>query len=178
MAKRVLWPLGAALAGMLFLTSLYFGLVFWAEGYEHAVSLFQEDLWFVLPIILGFGIQAALYTILKKRLFAPAHTTGHGGKLMGASGGTSTVAMVACCVHHVTDVLPILGLTVAATFLAQYRILFMLVGLTITWLGVLAMSIILVRERYKAVAEMVHGELPATWTSSVQAVSAADGGND
>ncbi len=36
--------------------------------------------------------------------------------MMGTSGGTSVTAMVACCLHHVTDVLPILGVSAAAEF--------------------------------------------------------------
>jgi hypothetical protein len=58
--------------------------------------------------------------------------------------------MVACCAHHVTEVLPILGLTAAATVLAQYRIAFMLVGLGTTVLGILIMLYILFKERRKA----------------------------
>lgn len=148
--KRILWPLAAGLAGSMALTLLYFGIVSWAESPGHALELFWEDRFIVLPIILGFGVQAALYTILKKRLFLPVVHTGPSGALTGASGGMSTVAMVACCAHHVTDVLPILGLTAAATFLAQYRIAFMLVGLGTTLLGILVMLAILFNERRKA----------------------------
>jgi hypothetical protein len=151
--KRILWPLGSGLAGMLGLMLLYLGIVTWAEGFDHALDLFWDDRWIVLPIIMGFGIQAALYTILRKRLFVPVSIeAGSSGKLMGASGATSTAAMVACCLHHVTDVLPILGLTAAATFLAEYRILFMLVGLGMTLLGIAVMLVILFRERRKALS--------------------------
>jgi hypothetical protein len=74
--------------------------------------------------------------------------------MMGAGGTTSTLAMVACCAHHVTDVLPVLGLTAAATFLAQYRIAFMLVGLGTTLVGIAVMLVILFREWRKAVKIM------------------------
>src|SRR5574341_1067929 len=103
-------------------------------------------------LILGFGVQVALYTILKKRLFVPVAHTGPSAALTGASGATSTVAMVACCLHHVTDVLPILGLTAATTFLARYRIPFMLVGLGMTLTGIAVMLVILFRERRRAMA--------------------------
>lgn len=149
--KRLLWPMGAGLFGALFLTGLYFGIVSWAESPQHAAELFWEDRWIVFPIILGFGVQMALYVILKKRLFIPVSHTGPSGKLTGASGGMSTAAMVACCAHHVTDVLPILGLTAAATFLAQYRIAFMVLGLSMTVVGVIYMLVILFRERRKAI---------------------------
>lgn len=148
--KRILWPLGAGLAGAGLLTLLYFGIVSWAESPQHAAGLFWEDRWIVIPIILGFGVQAALYVILKKRLFVPVTYTGASGALTGAGGGMSTVAMVACCAHHVTDVLPILGLTAAATFLADYRIVFMLVGLGTTLLGIVVMVVILWKARRQA----------------------------
>lgn len=105
--------------GALMLTGLYFGIVSWAESPEHALDLFWEDRRIVFPIIVGFGVQAALYTILKKRLFLPVAHPGPSGALTGAGGATSTLAMIACCAHHVTDVLPVLGLTAAAAFLAE-----------------------------------------------------------
>lgn len=152
--SRVLYPVGAGLGGSIFLTALYFAIVSWAESPQHAFDLFWEESWIVIPIILGFGVQMALYTILKKRLFVPVADTGPSGALAGAGGTTSTLAMVACCAHHVTDVLPVLGLTAAATFLAQYQTLFMLVGLGTTTVGIAVMLVILVRERNKAIEHM------------------------
>jgi hypothetical protein len=67
--------------------------------------------------------------------------------LAGAGGGTSTVAMVACCAHHVTDVLPLLGLSAAAAFLAEYRIPFMLVGLVTNLIGIGVMVYLIIRQR-------------------------------
>lgn len=147
--KRILWPLGAGFLGSILISGLYFGIVSWAESPSHAIDLFLEDRWIVIPIILGFGVQMALYTILKKRLFVPTTSVGPSGALTGAGGATSTIAMVACCAHHVTDVLPILGLTAAATFLAEYQTAFMLVGLGTTLIGIVVMLVILFRERQK-----------------------------
>jgi hypothetical protein len=132
------------------LTGLYFAIVSLAESPSHAVQLFWEDRAIVLPIILGFGVQVALYTVLKKRLFVPVAETGPSGALTGASGGMSAVAMVACCAHHAADVLPLVGLTAAATLLAEYRIPFMLVGLGTTIVGIAVMLLIMWRERRKA----------------------------
>ena len=145
--KRFLYPVGAGLAGAILIAGIYFGIVSLAESPSHALEQFWQDRWYVIPIILGFGVQAALYTILKLRLFVPISSTGPSGAMLGAGGSTSTLAMVACCAHHVTDVLPILGLTAAATFLAQYRLVFMAVGLGTTLLGIGMMLYILLRER-------------------------------
>ena len=167
-SQRILWPLGAGFAGILFLSGLYFGLVSWAESPQHAVQLFWDERWIVIPIILGFGVKVALYTILKKRFFVPIASVGSSGAMtpatgvIGAGGTTSTVAMVACCAHHVSDVLPILGLTAAATFLAKYQTAFMLVGLGTTLIGIVVMLVILFRERRKALSVSTFSALSET----------------
>ena len=150
-SRRFILPVAAGLAGALLLTGLYFAIVSLAESPSHARQLFWEDRAIVLPIILGFGVQVALYTVLKKRLFVPVAHTGPSGALTGAGGGMSAAAMVACCAHHMTDVLPLVGLTAAATLLAEYRIPFMLIGLGTTITGIVVMSVILLRERRKAI---------------------------
>ena len=148
--KRFLLPALAGVAGALLLTGLYFAIVSLAESPAHAAQLFWEDRAIVLPIILGFGVQVALYTVLKKRLFVPVADPGPSGALTGAGGGMSAAAMVACCAHHAVDVLPLVGLTAAATLLAEYRIPFMLLGLGTTITGIVVMLVILWRERKKA----------------------------
>ncbi len=148
---RILWPLAAGLGGMIFLTSVYLGIVSITESFQHALEFFWQDRWIVIPIILGFGVQTALYTILKKRLFLPVIATGPSGKLVGAGGTTSAVAMVACCAHHVTDVLPFLGFTAAATFLAQYRTAFLVVSLGVNLTGIAVMVSILLKERCRRI---------------------------
>ena len=152
--KRFLLPLSLGLLGALFLTGVYFGTVSWAESPEHALELFWQDRWIVIPLILGFGIQVALYTVLKKGLFIPVNSIGPSGAMTGAGGATSTAAMVACCAHHITDVLPILGLTAAATFLADYQQAFMLLGLGTTLLGIIVMLVILFKARRKALQHL------------------------
>jgi hypothetical protein len=153
--KRIFLPLGAFLLGSAFIATFYIGILTWAQGWEYAAGQLSRDRWYVLPIIIGFGIQAALYTILRFQLFVPATSTRPVGALtpvkgiMGASGGTSATAMVACCIHHVTDVLPILGLSAAASFLTRYQRPFMLVGLAINIVGIIVMFVILYRERQK-----------------------------
>ncbi len=112
--RRLHLPVGTGLAGGLFLFGLYVGTLSLVESPKHAIDFFWQDRWIILPIILGFGVQVGLFVILKKRLFLSLSSTAPSGALMGASGTTSTLAMAACCAHHVTDVLPILGLTAAA----------------------------------------------------------------
>jgi len=139
----------AFLIGSSLIAVFYLGILTWLQGWSYASSQFMRDRWYVTPIILGFGIQAALYSVLRFRLFVPATSTGHLGALMGTSGGTSATTMVVCCLHHVTDVLPILGLSAAASFLTRYQRPFMLVGLAMNLIGISIMLFVLYRERQK-----------------------------
>lgn len=161
MKKRLALSAAAGVGGALVLSTIYFGLVSWAESPAHAVEQFRADALYVIPILLGFGLQVALYTILRWRLFLPAAHTGASGALAGAGGGTSAAAMVACCAHHVTDVLPLVGLTAATAFLAQYRELFMLVGLLTTLGGSAYMIRLLLTER-RMVLEMAQAPMEAS----------------
>jgi len=149
MLKRFLIPVTAFVLGSALIASFYLGILTWAQGWDYSSSQFSRDRLYVVPIILSFGIQAALYSVLRFRLFIPITSTGHTGALMGTSGGTSATAMVACCIHHVADVLPILGLSAAASFLTRYQRPFMLAGLATNILGMIIMLFILYRERQK-----------------------------
>jgi len=126
-------PILTGLIGALALFALYLTIVTLAQGWEHAIELFGQDAWLVIPIMTGFGVQIGLYTYLRGVL----RLGSRGSKMMmGAGGGTSTAAMVACCAHHVADLLPLLGLSAAASFLSAYKIPFMLIGLAMNVIGI------------------------------------------
>lgn len=148
-AKRKLIPLGAFLLGSAFIAAFYVGVLTLAQGWDYAAGQMSRDRWYVFPILIGFGVQAALYTILRFQLFIPITASAHSGAVMGASGGTSATAMVACCIHHVTDALPILGISTAASFLTHYQRPFMLIGLVMNFIGIIVMLVVLYRERQK-----------------------------
>ena len=133
--NRFVWPVGVGLVGAAILAGVYFGVVSLAESPQHALELFWEDRLFVIPIILGFGTQVGLFTYLKTGMFVPiSHSVS--GATTAAGGGVSSVAMVACCLHHLTDVLPLLGLTAAATFLSAWKVPFLMVGLLTNLIGI------------------------------------------
>jgi cation transport ATPase len=133
-----IWPALAGLAASALLVGLYLGLVTVVQDWTHATELLWGDRWLVAAIAVGFGVQIGLYVHLR-RLNALHHKLGQCNALAATGTGTSSVAMVACCAHHLTDVLPILGLTAAATLLNQYRVPFMLVGLGANLVGILVM---------------------------------------
>lgn len=89
--KRILIPLGVGILGATFLTAVYFGIVSWVESPKHAVEFFWQDRWIVIPIILGFGVQAALYSILKLWLFLPVNVMGHGSSMVQANASGASV---------------------------------------------------------------------------------------
>jgi hypothetical protein len=75
-----------------------------------------------------------------------------------AGGGMSTAAMVACCAHHVADVLPVLGLSAAAAFLARWKLPFLGIGLSTNVVGILLMLRALRQVRSRAAnLRMVEG---------------------
>lgn len=137
-------PFLMGVAGALVLFALYMTIVTLAQGWEHAVELFGQDAWLVLPIMAGFGIQVGLYTYLRGVLREKSRAA---KAMMGVGGGTSTAAMVACCLHHVTDLLPLLGLSAAASFLSAYKIPFMLVGLAMNAVGIVVVVRTIRREQ-------------------------------
>lgn len=144
--RRVLLPVGAGLLGSLTMTGVYLGIVSLAGEPAHALDLFWQDRALVIPILLGFGVQVGLWTLPKTGLVLPVHAPA-GGVMTAAGGGVSTAAMVACCVHHVTDVLPLVGLSAAATFLANWKVPFMIAGLATNLLGITIMLLTLARVR-------------------------------
>ena len=145
--RRYLIPSIAFLAGSSLIAAIYFGILILAQGWVSAVDIFLPNRWYVIPIWISFGIQAGLYSVLRFRLFVPVTSQAHTGTVVGTSGGTSVTAMVACCLHHVTDVLPVLGLSAAATFLTRYQRPFMLASLGVNLIGILVILVILYRER-------------------------------
>lgn len=151
--RRILLPFGAGLLGMIALMVVYVGIVSLAESPARAAELFWEDKAFVIPIMLGFGTQVGLYTLLKKGFYLPTPIP-HAGTTTATSGGISTMAMVACCAHRVADVLPLVGLSAAATFLANWKVPFLIVGLISNVAGIAVMLRVIYKERRRALSSL------------------------
>ena len=150
---RAAWPLpvaAGAVAGLL-LVGLYLGIVTWAQGPDHARELLWNDRFFVAAIAGGFAVQVGLFVHVR-RLVAKA-AAGSAAVVTAAGTGTSTVAMIACCAHHVSDALPVLGLSGAAIFLNEYRIPLMASGLAMNALGVAYMVRLVVTTTRRTRAE-------------------------
>lgn len=108
------------------LAGFYVAVLTLSGGWEHFVDQARADWWLLSPIILAFGTQVALSVELRRRRHAQrlAATT-------GAGTGASAVGMVACCAHHLVDLVPLLGAAGVAGFLFDWRIPLMIAGLAI-----------------------------------------------
>lgn len=108
------------------LLAAYFVIVSLISGFDFALSQFSQFWGFIIALSLGFGIQFGLYSYLKEKVSGMAGT----GKVVAVSGATSTAAMISCCAHYLANIIPLLGVTAFATFLAQYQMKFF-------WLGII-----------------------------------------
>jgi hypothetical protein len=127
------------------LSSVYVVLVTLAQGFTHAGELLLDDWYFVSAISVGFGVQAGLFWCVRRIM--TLRRSGSAGALAATGTSTSTAAMLACCAHHVTDALPVLGLSGAAIFVNDYRLPLMLAGLAVNAAGIAFMTRMLLRER-------------------------------
>ncbi len=84
----------------------------------------------------GFGIQAGLFSFIRQSIRERrASATGS----VAASGAISAGSMAACCAHHLTDILPFLGLSGVAIFLTDYQIFFIIIGVLSNAVGIAIM---------------------------------------
>lgn len=116
--------------------ALFYALVvgFASGSVDHLLDQARRDWYLLAPIIVGFGTQVTLVVELRRR-----HRLSHGALAAGGTGaGASTVGMVACCAHHLADLLPVLGATGAAAFLLDLRIPFMVAGIVVNAAGIAA----------------------------------------
>lgn len=102
------------------------------------VSQFKQLWYWMITLSLGFGIQVGLFTRLKN-IIKNSPTTNQAGAITAASTGTSSASMIACCAHHLSEVLPIIGLSGFAIFLTRYQIPIIVFGIAMNLLGIIYM---------------------------------------
>jgi Cu+-exporting ATPase len=109
---------------------VYFVVLSLVSGWDFAISEFAAFWYFVLPLAIGFGLQVGLYTYLRR---LAAHD--FGGRVVAASGATSTASMISCCAHYLTNVLPVVGAAGIVTAIAEYQVELFWVGLAFNAAG-------------------------------------------
>lgn len=126
--------------GVLGLGAFYYFLLFAITGDSNHLfyqfSLLQP--WMSL-LIIGFGIQAGLFWLIRKGYHFSIHEKHDAKMTAGTSSAVSGMAMVACCAHHLVDILPILGLSAAALFLSEYQEQLLIFGIVANLIGIVMM---------------------------------------
>lgn len=118
--------------GTVFLISLYFLIMILAtRSWTATWTQFQSLKFWIILLSLGFGFQLSLYLRLRQLL----HFGRSANQVLITSGSTSTLGMLACCVHHLADVLPIVGLTGLSFLLISYQKPILFVSLLINLVG-------------------------------------------
>jgi len=124
-------------AAAICVVGFYLGLLTLTSDWYNARGEFREYGLWILALAAGLGLQATLYSFLRRRR--------RGMNLKGAkctlaaSGGMSTSAMAACCAHYLVSLLPVLGLpffAAAAAGLARYQTYFFLAGVLLNLFGI------------------------------------------
>ena len=115
------------------LLGVYLAVLGVVSGWSYALEQFETFWPFVLALSAGFGIQVAFYLHLR-------HVARHqdaSGKMVAVAGGTSSAAMVSCCTHYLTNLLPALGTAGVVTLVGQYQVELFWVALAFNVTGVL-----------------------------------------
>ncbi len=114
------------LIASLSLIVFYVAVNYLTSGIEGTLWNFRNYWYYIIAIDLGFGTQMALYTHI--RAF-------HQSCKSVATGGISAGSMVACCLHHVTDFVPIFG-TGFSFALSAYTEILLLIGVLSSAVGI------------------------------------------
>lgn len=109
-----------------------------SRSWSATISQFRELWYWMIILSTGFGIQIGLFTHLQN-IIKHHQMAGNPKAIAATSTGTSAISMIACCVHHLSDVLPIIGLSGLAVFLTQYQIPLILLGVTMNVFGIFYM---------------------------------------
>lgn len=105
----------AGVVASLVLLAFYLAIVAVGEGRAAASRQFAQDWPFLLFLMPSFGLVIGL--VVHAREAAARHATA----MAGTSTGLSATAVVACCAHLLPTLLPVLGISAAASLLAAWK---------------------------------------------------------
>jgi len=109
-------------------------------NFQEALAVTAEVWYLLIAIIISFGAQFGLW------FYVRAIRRQTSGALPGVSGTTSSVSMLACCAHHLVDLLPLWGLSGAALFLGQYQRPLLGISLAINLLSIAYLLYVVVKK--------------------------------
>lgn len=123
--------------GLLGLSGFYYLLLFLiTKDPVHPFTQFQLYQPWMSLLIMGFGIQMGLFWLMRKGIHFNLQEKKDSQMAAGTSTAVSGMAMVACCAHHVVDLLPLLGLSAAALFLSEYQEQLLIFGVLANLAGI------------------------------------------
>lgn len=135
--RRGLSPWAAGALAATALLAFYFVLLSVANSRQHAWEQFVGMWYWILALATGFGVQFGLFVYARSYVKGTARA-GATAEVAGA-GTVSTGSMVACCVHHLSDFLPVLGLSAALVLVDKYRFFLTVLGLLSNLVGITVM---------------------------------------
>lgn len=141
--KHYIYGIGASIVMLMF----YIGIMLIFNPLYYVIEDFiSKFVWFSILITL-FGVQIGLITYIRnintKRRMSKSQTA--------LSGGISTTSMLACCIHHVTDFIPLIGVSAFTVFLVEFQLYFLIIGILF---GVLSILNILIHIQLHSVYEI------------------------
>ncbi|MDD2913031.1 MAG: hypothetical protein PHH17_00430 [Candidatus Pacebacteria bacterium] len=117
----------------LLLFAFYILILSFFESSSHAFSQFSLFRYWISILIIGFGIQVGLFSFVREKQKTASKKT------LSASCGISAGSMVACCLHHLADILPLIGISGMTLFFTEYQLWFMLLGIISNFMGIAIM---------------------------------------
>lgn len=133
----IIWKSVAyGVAAMTALLGIYFVILAAVSGWEFTVSQFLDFWYFIVSLAAGFGIQIGLFTYLRNAVRGMDMS----GRVVAVSGTTSTAAMISCCAHYLTNIIPVVGAAGAIALVAQYQIELFWFGLACNLAGIAYMG--------------------------------------
>jgi hypothetical protein len=101
------------------------------------MTQFKAYRWWIIALSVGLGIQATLFSFMRKRLKSARLRAATSS--LTVSGGMSTASMAACCAHYLAPLLPALGLpflSAAVAGIAEYQSVFFFFGVLSNVFGI------------------------------------------
>lgn len=127
--KQVVWTVGS-FAGLILFNFLLISL--FSKSVSFALEQMLRLKFYILFLALGFSVQILLFIKIRGSVKNAVY-------LVSGTGAISTGTMVACCAHHLAELLPFLALGGLSVILINSQKELFIVSIAANWLGVLYM---------------------------------------
>ncbi len=115
---------------------IYAGVITLAQGAQHMLEQTASLWYWLMALAAGFGIQAGLVSFIRQAL---REHRASATASVAVSGGVSSGSMIACCAHHLADILPLIGVAGLSALLIKYQTSFNILGVLSNIVGITVM---------------------------------------